>query len=950
VTSIRNFSASSLGLLFPSGQVGANTSLAGVGQGISADMLSSAYGAQSGATATRKYAPTAPWSPSAQPNPANDTARLSDAAKQVLKGGSSFINEDSALLDMPNASADYRKLFALYNGLNTLSQLVDNAKAKSISTADRAQLQKTFRAGVAEVVNYVGSARFDRLRLALGEVNASARSTSASKAAPTTYASPPLVATDPTQTLAALQGDVRFTMQVTRLGQVRNIDIDLSSLSPSDRTLPKFVAFVNEKLSAEGLVTRFETNRIAGQERTSTVAGKPVSLGKSPDTWGLNLKLDSSEAVSLTPASTVPAIYLAQKAGNPDPDGKPATKDAVLSNQLLKFQTGADTLAPPSPTGTEAALTSGQVWSKTIDPGLTGVRSMQTLPDGSVLVLSDVTGALNGQNIRGDRDVVLQKFDSAGKLLFSRDLGASDEASGLSMSVADDGRIAIAGKVKGQIIGAGTGPINEAKGTTTDSFVTVYNAAGEELWSQKRGSVGDDEATHLAWDSAGKLHVAGNSSSGRGGQAGLGLSDVYLETYEQGADNKVTYSASAIAGTSGKDAARGLYINGTDLYLASNDGGFGVVRRFDISSGAPVLAATRDLGSLKGGDLTGIGMAGGRIVVAGNTYSGDLDAGSVTRAYSGGQDAFIARLSTSLNASGQDRLTFFGGQGDDTATGMAIANDRVFLTGTTKTDLPSLAAIGKVDGFLAQINPTNGDIEWSRRFSGKDGYVAPSAIAVNAGGASVLDRLGLPTGAVNTGDSLRLDAISSVRVGDQFQVRTRLNGPMTTLTVLEGDTLATFADRMRRVLGGQADVRVMTVDGGKRLQVRPLTNRNLVELVSGPDGKDALKSLGLPEGVIRGTTVARGGKLAPGDGGYPIYGLKMNGKINLDDTGEINHAAAELAGAITVLRTAYRELRDAATPGTVKAAQAAGGGTVPAYLKKQISNYQDALSKLTGSG
>ena len=35
---------------------------------------------------------------------------------------------------------------------------------------------------------------------------------------------------------------------------------------------------------------------------------------------------------------------------------------------------------------------------------------------------------------------------------------------------------------------------------------------------------------------------------------------------------------------------------------------------------------------------------------------------------------------------------------------------------------------------------------------------------------------------------------------------------------------------------------------------------------------------------------------------------------------------------------------------SVKAAQSAGGGTVPAYLKKQISNYQDALSKLTGSG
>ena len=246
MTSIRNFSASSLGLLFPAGQSGGFSSLGGVGQSISADTLSSAFGAQSGATATRKYAPTAPWSPSAQPNPANDTSRLSEAAKQVLRGGSSFINEDSALLDMPNASSDYKKLFALYNGLNTLSQLAENAKAKSISTADKAQLQKAFQSGVAEVVNYVGSARFDRLRLALGEVNASARSTSASRTAPTAYASPPLVANDPTQTLDALQGDVRFTMQVTRLGQARSIDIDLSSLSPSDRTLPKFVAFVNE--------------------------------------------------------------------------------------------------------------------------------------------------------------------------------------------------------------------------------------------------------------------------------------------------------------------------------------------------------------------------------------------------------------------------------------------------------------------------------------------------------------------------------------------------------------------------------------------------------------------------------------------------------------------------------------------------------------------------------
>lgn len=951
MTSIRNLPAGYVPALFQAGA--SSSSGAQLATGLSADLLSGYYagvnGVSTGPVASRLYAPTAPWSLTAQPNPANSPELLGKAAKAVLSG-ESLINEDAARLDLPNASSDYKKLFALYNGLNTLSQLADNAKAKGVTAVETSQLQKVFRKGVQEVLGYVETSRFERLRLVQGEVNASTRAAAAGRIAPTAYQTPPLVATDLYGVSDALKGDVRFTMSITRIGQTRNIDIDLSSLAESERTLPRFVSFVNDKLAAEGLSTRFETKRIAGQERTTTVNGKTVSLGKTPDSWALNLKLDTSEAVTLTPAVTTPAIYLAQKAGNPDPDGKPATKDAVLTNQFMKFQTGADSLAPPDVLQSPVALAAGQVWSKTIDPALTSVRSMQTLGDGSVLVLSDVEGELNGVKVRGDRDVVLQKFDSAGKLLFSRDLGASDEASGLSMAVADDGRIAIAGKIKGKLEGATTGSVTELKGDYTDSFVTVYNASGEELWSQRRGSVGDDEAAQLAWDASGKLYVAGNTSSGRGGEAGLGLSDVYLETYQTGADNKVTYSTASISGGAGKDLARGLLVDGDNLYLASNDAGHGVVRRFDLSGGTPVLQRTRDLGSLSGGDITGLGMVGGRLIVAGNTWSPDLDAGSVVRSYSGGQDGFVARLSSTLNPSGQDRLTFFGGSGEDTVTAVSIRDDRVFLTGSSKSDLPSLDKIGTVDGFVAEIDPVTGDIPWSRRFSGKDGFATPSAIAVASTGASILDRLGLPTGAVNTADSLRVDAVSSVRAGDQFQVRGRLGGQKTTITVQEGDTLTSLAERMGRALAGQADVRVMTVDGGKRLQVRPLTARNVVELIAGPEGKDALKGLGLPEGVLRTTTVAKGGKLAPADGGYPIYGLKLNGKINLDDAAEIGHAAAELAAAITVVRSAYRDLKDAATPAAVKAAQAAPTGAVPAYMQKQIVNYQQALSKLTGNG
>jgi hypothetical protein len=375
-----------------------------------------------------------------------------------------------------------------------------------------------------------------------------------------------------------------------------------------------------------------------------------------------------------------------------------------------------------------------------------------------------------------------------------------------------------------------------------------------------------------------------------------------------------------------------------------------VVRRFDLSTGSPVLQATRDLGSLQGGDLTGLGMANGQLIVAGNTGGASIDVNNTVRAYSGGRDGFVARMSASLIGVVDDRLTYYGGTAEDVITGVSIQNDRVFVTGTSKGDLPSMNKVGTIDGFVAEVDPVTGDTPWSRRFTGKDGFVSPSAIAVDTAGASVLDRLGLPTGTLNVADSIRLDAVSSIRTGDQLKVRRSLNGPTTTITVKEGDTLTTLADRMKKALGSQADVRVMTVDGGRRLQIKPATDRGVFELIAGPEGKDALRALGLTEGVLRATDTDKSGKILPADGRSPIFGLKMNPKINLDNPAEMRHAAAELAGAVSQLHTVYRELREASTPASVKAAEAAraaGKSQVPAYLQKQIANYTEGLNRLT---
>ncbi len=247
----------------------------------------------------------------------------------------------------------------------------------------------------------------------------------------------------------------------------------------------------------------------------------------------------------------------------------------------------------------------------------------------------------------------------------------------------------------------------------------------------------------------------------------------------------------------------------------------------------------------------------------------------------------------------------------------------------------------------------SGAVGWSREFTGKDGFAVPTALAVDAGGASALDRLGLPTGKLSGDTSQQLSAVTSVRAGDQFQVRNGDNGVKTTVTIAQGETLDTLATKVTRALGFQASVKVSTgLDGNRLLTIKPINDRDTLELFGGPTGKDALSFLGLPEGVVRNTTIDKNGKTVPTDGKGQIYGLSLDDSLNLDTTGAMSHVAAQLATAQGVIRQAYKDLQDAATPDSVKAAQkaakAAATGAVPAYLTAQIANYTAGLKKLTG--
>ncbi|HXU81597.1 MAG TPA: hypothetical protein VN914_09380, partial [Polyangia bacterium] len=232
----------------------------------------------------KKVAPTAPWS--SIPSQEQAAANASAALKSVL-AGRKFIDENAAQLDLPSASQDYRKLFALYQGLATLGDLAARAQKKGLTSLETQRLQGTFAKGMTEVAAYVRAAELEKLRLTTGDVASTAKTTAPVQATKSEYVTAPLYAGSSADAVPAFAGNVTFQISVTRSGAVHNVAIDLSEMGATTRSISNVVNYINSKLAAEGIDTRFATQRLPGAERTTTAGGKTISLGPGPDQWAL---------------------------------------------------------------------------------------------------------------------------------------------------------------------------------------------------------------------------------------------------------------------------------------------------------------------------------------------------------------------------------------------------------------------------------------------------------------------------------------------------------------------------------------------------------------------------------------------------------------------------------------------------------------------------------------
>lgn len=896
-------------------------------------------------TPTAPVAPTAPWA-------TQETSAQANQNVTSALAGQSVFGDTAPQLSTPDPTGDYTKLFTLYQGLQTLSDLASNASTNK-DPEQATQLNNAFQAGLSQISGFVNSTTFKGLRLADGVDNTSAQSTLAINQPSTTYTTAPLT-TSMTNDVPAFDGNVQFNINVTLNKKTTSVPIDLSNLGSQPRSLSNVIIYINQQLKAAGVETNVTLDRIPGQPQTITAGGTTFTLPAGPDQFAMQFNIGTSETVSFSAPQTANAVYLGETVGNPNPD--PTTSAPSDANaQLVKIQTYTSTVAA-APQGAQTNYVPGQDFTQNLGPNIGTIHAEQVGADGSVYVLADVSGTVNGQTINGTQDTALLKYDAAGHLVYTRTLGASSSASGLSLAVSSTGQVAVAGQVTGGLLGATDGALNSAGSAfsdNSDSFVTLFDNQGNEVWTDSRGSRLNDQATQVSFSADGKtVYVAGQAQGQMpGGGAPQGGYDGYIEglsTNPTTGNPSTTFTQTF--GTSGQDYVKGMVVDGNTMITASVENGDAVLRNWDLSSGAPVLTATRDLGSLQGGSIAGLSLNGsGQVVVAGTTSNGALNAGTVTAAASGGSDVFAAQLDESLQGGPNDAIAYYSDGSSDHANALAVANGQAWITGTTSAKQPNQSANAQ-NGFLTSLNIAAGTVGYSQTLTGKDQMVTPTAIAVDTSGASILDSLGLPKGAIGGDQSTNITSQTSLRPGDQFTVGVG-NSPPTTITIGQDDTFATLATEIQRATGSEATATVNTINGQQTLSIKPAYAQAEIVLGAGPAGKNALATLGLPEGVLDQTNFINN-QSVQADGGPKIYGLGLSSTLNLGSTAQIAHAQSVIAQAQGVVCNAYQALVAAATPKN-PAQQAAANNpsasnSVPAYLTAQLANLQAGLARLTG--
>jgi hypothetical protein len=276
------------------------------------------------------------------------------------------------------------------------------------------------------------------------------------------------------------------------------------------------------------------------------------------------------------------------------------------------------------------------------------------------IYLAGLSGATWGSPVRaysGDADAVVAKLDSSGNFIWNTFLGGAAEDIASGLAVDGNGNVYVTGESH-STWGLPVRAFTPSSNLNADAFVAKLDSSGNLIWNTFLGGNNTDQGEALAVDGKGNVCVAGFSYAAWGSPVRA-------------------------------------YSDGNGAFVANLDSSGSLIWNTFLGGGAVALAVD----------------AGGNIYVAGSSMA---TWGSPVRAFGGGSnDAFAAKLDSSGKLTWN---TFLGGSGGDGCAGLAVDGlGNVYVAGTSDAawGSPIRAFTGGNDAFVAKIPPPSNTIQFS---------------------------------------------------------------------------------------------------------------------------------------------------------------------------------------------------------------------------------------------
>jgi hypothetical protein len=811
---------------------------------------------------------------------------------------------DSAAAN-PTLAGDNDKLFALYTALNRLEYIAQMANREGTTNGQRPGLDKSFQDGLNQILSFVSKASFANLTVQSGQKSATEQSSVSVAYPKSSYVGGAVVGDahvfDPVPGLSATDS---FTISIIKGGVTSNVAIDLANVT-GPLTLDNINIYANQQLAAAGFATRLGRVQTGGTILDGTA------------TWGEKIDYRPGETVSLSSASAKPAIYVAGTTGN--------TTDA--QGKLIKLA---------NLDGTPSAAFSTNIAP---DSGTSTANATAVDGNGNVYVVGNTTGSFGNEINQAAQDAYLTKYDSAGNVQWTKLLGAADSASGFGLSIdPKSGGVVVVGAVTGDLTPT-------AIGGGTDSFVAKYDSDGNQTWLRQVAPASGDQANTVSVDSTGNVYVGGQVNSAiASGQVNAGGADAYVTKLDD--KGNVVYQRQF--GTSGTDSASKTAIaDDGNLIVASQQNGHAILTKYGSADGSSAAMWQVDLGDLQGGTLGGLTLANGKVYLSGSTANPSLNAGGAAttgNASSGGTEAFVFAATDNGATATSDFISYVGTSASDQGGGIAVAGGKIYLTGTTTGTFAGQTrnATSTHNLFVAQLG-TDGTLNWTQQYGGRDGESRGLAIAADESGASVLDALKLQRGTIDINQPTAIESQTTARVGDYFtlQIQSSTGTRTAKITIAKGETMRSLAVKINGALlfNGKATALAVPSGGqGLKIAVNPGVQ---VSLIAGPKDFDALKGLGLkPQLLTNDSTTASDTSSSPA--APLVIGIGIDGGLDLLSKQTAAHADVALQGAMALIKQAYGKLNTPAQSNPI----GQQAGSAPAYLQTQLAGYQTALAWL----